>query len=185
MACQQGALTPPDTLSRTFGTCKYSTCWDQSFSELVVVFPGYALRISLEANWGIARLILKTKTCRTIDLWRLYVQFANRCVVCDLHSNFERQTHQKYGLVSLVKYITNLCTAAIFLSNDHSLYAPITSDVCHAWFHLYRTNRPFKSASKATNNKWKSLVHSGTRTNNLQICSAELYRLSYSGLLVW
>ena len=23
-------------------------------------------------------------------------------------------------------------TAAIFLSNDHSLYAPITSDECHA-----------------------------------------------------
>ena len=40
-------LTPPDTLSRPFGTCICSTCWDQSFSELVVILPDYAPRISL------------------------------------------------------------------------------------------------------------------------------------------
>ena len=47
VACRQGTLTPPDTWSRPFGTCICSTCWDQSFSELVVIFPDYALRISL------------------------------------------------------------------------------------------------------------------------------------------
>ena len=30
-----------------FWTCICSTCWDQSFSELVVILPDYALRISL------------------------------------------------------------------------------------------------------------------------------------------
>ena len=47
VACRQGTLTPPDTWSRPFGICIYSTCWDQSFSELVVILPDYALRISL------------------------------------------------------------------------------------------------------------------------------------------
>ena len=47
VACWHGTLTPPDTWSRPFGTCIYSTCWDQSFSELVVILPDYALRISL------------------------------------------------------------------------------------------------------------------------------------------
>ena len=47
VACRQGTLTPPDTWSRPFGTCICSTCWDQSFSELVVILPDYALRISL------------------------------------------------------------------------------------------------------------------------------------------
>ena len=47
VACRQGTLTPPDTWSRPIGTCICSTCWDQSFSELVVILPDYALRISL------------------------------------------------------------------------------------------------------------------------------------------
>ena len=47
VACRQGTLTPPDTWSRPFGTCICSTCWEQSFSELVVILPDYALRISL------------------------------------------------------------------------------------------------------------------------------------------
>ena len=47
VTCRQGTLTPLDTWSRPFGTCICSTCWDQSFSELVVILPDYALRISL------------------------------------------------------------------------------------------------------------------------------------------
>ena len=47
VACRNGMLTPPDTWSRLFGTCIYFTCWDQSFPELVVILPDYALRISL------------------------------------------------------------------------------------------------------------------------------------------
>ena len=49
VACRQGTLTPPDTWSRPFGTYICSTCWDQSFSELVVILPDCALRISLGA----------------------------------------------------------------------------------------------------------------------------------------
>ena len=54
--CDRGTLTPLDTWSRPFGTCICSTCWDQSFSELVVILPDYALRISLGSfsislNW--------------------------------------------------------------------------------------------------------------------------------------
>ena len=47
VACRQGTLTPPDTWSGPFGTCICSTCWDQSFSELVVILPDYTIRISL------------------------------------------------------------------------------------------------------------------------------------------
>ena len=47
VACRQGALTPPDTWSRPFGTCICSTCRDQSLSKFVVILPDYALRISL------------------------------------------------------------------------------------------------------------------------------------------
>ena len=46
-ADRQGTLTHPDTWSRPFGTCICSACWDQSFSELVVILPDFALRISL------------------------------------------------------------------------------------------------------------------------------------------
>ena len=34
---------------------------------------------------------------------------------------------------------------------------------------------------KRQNTKWKILAHSGTRTHNLEVCSAVLYLLSYSG----
>ena len=47
VACRQGTLTPPDTWFCPFETCICSTCWDQCYSELVVILPDYALRISL------------------------------------------------------------------------------------------------------------------------------------------
>ena len=58
VACRQGTLTPPDTWSRPFGTCICSTCWNQSFSELVVILPDYALRISLGGTLSILLSIL-------------------------------------------------------------------------------------------------------------------------------
>ena len=57
VVCRQGTLTPPDTWPRPFGTCICSTCWDQSFSELVVILPDYALRISL-VNFSILLVLL-------------------------------------------------------------------------------------------------------------------------------
>ena len=57
VACRQETLTPPDTWPRPFGTCICSTCWDQSFSELVVILPDYALRISL----GTFSILLKVE----------------------------------------------------------------------------------------------------------------------------
>ena len=68
-------------------------------------------------------------------------------------------------------------TTAIFLSNYHSLYAPNTSDGCHARVHLYGNSRP---AMNATKYKIKNCQHC-TRTNNLEICRQVLYRLSYPG----
>ena len=67
MACRQGTLTPPDTWTRPFGTCICSTCWDQSFSELVVILLDYALRISL----GAFSILLHTEmpTNAIINVW--------------------------------------------------------------------------------------------------------------------
>ena len=64
VACRQGTLTPPDTWSRPFGTCICSTCWDQSFTELVVILPDYALRISL-GTFSILLAILSGNTWNT------------------------------------------------------------------------------------------------------------------------
>ena len=57
---------------------------------------------------------------------------------------------------------------------------PITSEECHAWFHLYGTCLRARRASKATKYDWKILPHSWTRTHFLELSSLELYRLSYT-----
>ena len=85
VACRQGTLTPLDTWSCPFGTCICSTCWDQSFSELVIIFPDYALRISL-GTFSILHqynpaIVLKTKRRRSDPvLWQkpLYQQKCQR-----------------------------------------------------------------------------------------------------------
>ena len=57
---------------------------------------------------------------------------------------------------------TTWSTAAIFLSDDHCLYSPITSNKCHAWFHLYGLSRHARSAWKAEKKykieKWLPIV---------------------------
>ena len=78
VACRQGTLTPPDTWSRPLGTCICSTCWDQFFSELVVIFPDYALRISL----GTFSIFLMTR------LFRWYHKFWSRDLDRDLWPTF-------------------------------------------------------------------------------------------------
>ena len=47
MACWQFTFSPPDTWSQPIWTCTCSTFQDQSFSELIIIFPGYAVRVSL------------------------------------------------------------------------------------------------------------------------------------------
>ena len=72
-------------------------------------------------------------------------------------------------------------TAAILLSNENSIYEPITSDeclmldlICMGPVYLPGARR------KRQNTKWKKiLAHSGNRTHNLEINSLILYRLSY------
>ena len=44
-----------------------------------------------------------------------------------------------------------------------SLYAPITSNECQVWFHLYWVSRAVRSTEQAKNTKWKIVVYSGTR----------------------
>ena len=81
----RGRLLLSDTWSCPFGTCICSTCWDQSFSELVIIFPDYALRISL-GTFSILHqynpaIVLKTKRRRSDPvLWQkpLYQQKCQR-----------------------------------------------------------------------------------------------------------
>ena len=47
-----------------------------------------------------------------------------------LRKKMKRCIYDSVALIQECNTITS--TAAIFLSNDHSLYAPITSDGCHA-----------------------------------------------------
>ena len=83
LACRQGTLTPPDTWSRPFGTCIYSTCRDQSFSELVVSLPDYALRISL-GTFSILLVIVQHLWCRTIReiIWRVPGEWVKSKFLC-------------------------------------------------------------------------------------------------------
>ena len=55
-------------------------------------------------------------------------------------------------------YIIVRTTRRHFLSNDHSFYASITSDECHAWFYLHDLSRPARSARKAEKYKMKNLT---------------------------
>ena len=68
LACRQRTLTPPDIWSRPFGTCICSTCWDQSFSELVVILPGSALRISL-GTFSILHPTIRKTPLRSLAAW--------------------------------------------------------------------------------------------------------------------
>ena len=77
VACRQRTLTPPDTWSRPFGTCICSTCWDQSFSELVVILPDYALRIFL----SVFSILLSTR------FWKVYWSHANG-IKHDIHLRY-------------------------------------------------------------------------------------------------
>ena len=45
--------------------------------------------------------------------------------------------------------VLEIITAAIYLSNNHSAYAHITQNECHAWLHLYKFSPHERSAWKA------------------------------------
>ena len=113
----------------------------------------------------------------------------DRCTAKRLHAAIEGADQipicLKLVRTNLNYRVLGTSTAAIFLSNVHSLYAPITSDEFHALFHLYGTSRPATSALKATQYKIKNLVHSWTRTQNLEMSSLMLYRLSYQLWWKW
>ena len=79
VACRQGTLTPPDTWSRPFGTCICSTCWDQSFSELVVILPDYVLRISL-GTFSILLCALLTKVLFETSFKSFQYNTKDRCI---------------------------------------------------------------------------------------------------------
>ena len=66
MACRQGTLTPPNTWTRPFGTCICSTCWDQCFSELVVIF----LRTML---FEYPSLLSNSRFCFMTPRWPLWL----------------------------------------------------------------------------------------------------------------
>ena len=82
VACRQGTLTPPDTWSRPFGTYICSTCWDQSFSELVVI------RISL----GTLSILLwasmhdSESQCLTLESSERDTQVNHEFQICNIFS---------------------------------------------------------------------------------------------------
>ena len=96
------------------------------------------------------------------------------CALYEYILTKEKITNRTFKLVrtNLNYHVPGTSTAAIFLSNDHSLYASITSDECHALLHSIRQER-------VESDKTKNFAHSGTRTHNLEICSLMLYRLDY------
>ena len=68
-----------------FGTYICSTCWDQSFSELVVILPDYALRISL----GTFSILLYSSLQKTIILLRWSIaNYNTENFFCSRHFNF-------------------------------------------------------------------------------------------------
>ena len=94
VACRQGTLTPPDIWSRPFGTCICSTCWDQSFFELVVILPDYALRISL-GTFSI--LLWSNRKNDTEVIWLRYTtKHFSRYIMCYALCGFEIQGSNYY-----------------------------------------------------------------------------------------
>ena len=91
VACRQGTLTPPDTWSRPFGTFICSTCWDQSFSELVVIFRTKLFEYPSE-------FLDFTSTSHT-DTWMTYCQSITqtlrinwvKCISLSLRSKTRRR----------------------------------------------------------------------------------------------
>ena len=67
-----------------------------------------------------------------------------------------------------------------------SLYATITSDECHAWFHLYGVSRATRSTQQAKIAEWKFLVYNGIRTHarKPRLSSHHLIRIA-SSRLIW
>ena len=78
---------------RTFATCICSTCWDQSFSELVVILPDYTLRISLgtfsillDIEWHIECIFTLdvlhlTRLCQNNDLLDIKTKLEGKYMV--------------------------------------------------------------------------------------------------------
>ena len=113
VACRQGTLTPPDTWSRPFGTCICSTCWNRSFSELIVILPDYALRISLGTFSILHSTTFQLYMWRHIDIqadWRIswnicFVSF--NTMFCTNHVGFK----------SIPKTFTNVTDKTVYDTN--------------------------------------------------------------------
>ena len=69
-----------------------------------------------------------------------------------------------FNLASTHSYKLPFYNAAQFKKNL-SLYAPITRDECHAWFHLYGLRRAATNARQAKILKCKILLHIGIQTH--------------------
>ena len=79
-----------------FGTCICSTCWDQSFSELVVILPDYALRISL----GTFSILLsssyrwRVRQCSELRCTHMYVIWPSGVFIYLLEGNCSMLGHR-------------------------------------------------------------------------------------------
>ena len=136
---------------------------------------------SVLINYGLKKRIIfpcQTMYCTTIKIFYFVI------TVTDNKGDSTHETDMYDIIFTLVRTKLNYSvlktnTAAVFLSNDHSLYAPFSSDECQSWFHLYGTSRTARSSSKVTKYKMKLFVYSGTWTHNLEIGSLMLYSLDF------
>ena len=144
MACQQESLTP-DTwpiwdlhiyflLVETNPFPKHSDFSDQALVRVLQYWQGMGLSLSSCNSWS-------------------------ETIICDMDSPV---LYKLDISLKLVRTLLNYCvigtsTIAIFF---HTIIFPLhlyTSDECHAWFHLYGTSRPARSASKAKKCKMKNV----------------------------
>ena len=84
VACRQGTLTPPDTWSRPLGLAYVLLVDTNPFSELVVIFPDYALRIFLGTFSILPFKPLKIQTTYFIWHIQLYEALSNDTKADDL-----------------------------------------------------------------------------------------------------
>ena len=133
VACRQGTLTPPDTWSRPFGTCICSTCWDQSFSELVVILPDYALRIYL----GTFSILLLTKRLIEYEIKNITKIWMCHCVKVQQHNDVLQNISPLLQGDCTVWLFDSKCTFGI----DGSYYRSTREVIRLGWNWIYASGK--------------------------------------------
>ena len=95
--------------------------------------------------------------------------------VLDLHFTLEW-----HWLKEIATQPVRILLRCHFLILPFSLYAPITSDECHAWVYLYAASPGARNTEQAKIPKWKILVHVRIRTLTGMVTSLQVHRLNHT-----